>query len=217
MTTTTFVSGVKKLFGDLRKDAERYTGLGGWYQNPGFWIGATHRFGEWTQTVPSASIRIPLRSQYRLANRFWRTMLNVHIAGGTKIGPGLCLIHPRNIMVAPTEIGENCLIFHEVTLGTNANGSGVPKIGNNVDIYVGARLLGGLVVEDNAKIGANCVVTNNVRAGSVVVPAGNRTVSPKLVQAFGPRRGDPPREPAAANDTDSATPLRALPRRVASA
>lgn len=184
----------KALLGDLRKDAERYQGLGGWRRNSGFWIGATHRFGEWAATVPSAPVRLPLRGSYRFASRMWRTLFNVHIAGGAKIGPGLCLIHPRNIMVAPTEIGANCLIFHEVTLGTNANRSGLPKIGNDVDIYVGARLLGGVEIGDSAKIGANCVVTSNVRAGTVVVPAATRTVSSTLVQAFGPRHHDLPRE-----------------------
>ena len=65
----------------------------------------------------------------------------------------------------------------EVTIGTNLTRCGMPKIGNNVDIYVGARVLGGITIGDNAKIGANCVVTSSVAAGSIVFSAPTRTLS----------------------------------------
>jgi serine O-acetyltransferase len=95
---------------------------------------------------------------------------------GARIGAGLCLIHPANIVIAGgVDVGEDCLIFHEVTLGTGPV-PGVPKIGKNVDIYVGARVLGGVVVGDGSTIGANCVVIRDVPAGSVVVPAPNRVI-----------------------------------------
>ena len=100
-------------------------------------------------------------------------------------------------MVAGSEIGENCLIFHEVTIGTNAGSPELPKIGKNVDIYVGARVLGEVEIGDDAKIGANCVVTNSVKAGTVVITAANRVIPQKLVEAFGPRRST--REPNAGN------------------
>ena len=51
-----------------------------------------------------------------------------------------------------------------------------PEIGKNLDIYVGARVLGGMVVGDGSMVGANCVVTRDVPAGSVVVPAPNRVI-----------------------------------------
>ena len=66
---------------------------------------------------------------------------------------------------------------YEVTIGTNLTRCGMPKIGNNVDIYVGARVLGGITIGDNAKIGANCVVTSSVAAGSIVFSAPTRTLS----------------------------------------
>ena len=49
-----------------------------------------------------------------------------------------------------------------------------------VDIYFGARLLGGIEVGDGCMIGANCVVTKSVAAGSVVLAPPNRVIPRSL-------------------------------------
>jgi len=163
----------------LQRDAARYGELGFvWYAELGFWIGATYRYGAWCWSLPFV-LRLPLGIVYRVINRFWRFFQHVNIAVTAEIGPGLCLIHPTSIMIPATTIGENFLIFHEVTIGTNLTRGGMPKIGNNVDIYVGARVLGGISIGDNAKIGANCVVTSNVAAHSIVFSAPTRTLNRK--------------------------------------
>jgi serine acetyltransferase len=159
----------------LRCDAERYNQVGRWYSELGFWVGATYRFGAWCWTLPFV-LKFPLAILYRSVNRFWRFFLHVNISVKAEIGPGLCLIHPMSIWIPSTTIGENFLIFHEVTLGENLTSSGWPKIGDNVDVYVGARLLGGITIGDNAKIGANCVVTSNVPSHSIVFSAPTRTL-----------------------------------------
>jgi serine O-acetyltransferase len=176
------------LVNKLRRDAERYTGLGGWYKNPGFWIGANYRARAWANALSKNALRIPALVPLRFMNSVSRLVFNVDISETADIGPGLCLIHARNVLVGPCEIGNDCLIFHEVTIGTNAGTKALPKIGNNVDIYVGARVLGSVQVGDSAKIGANCVVTSNVKEGTTVVPAAPRVIPEKLVAAFGPRR-----------------------------
>jgi len=163
----------------LRRDAARYAELGAWYSELGFWVGATYRFGAWCWTLPLV-LRLPLGIIYRVVNRFWRLFLHVNISVKAEIGPGLCLIHPSNIMIPTTTIGENFLIFHEVTLGTNLMSGGMPRIGSNVDVYVGARLLGGITIGDNSKIGANCVVTSNVRANSIVFSAPTRVLQRRI-------------------------------------
>lgn len=184
------------MFESLRRDAARYAALGGWYSNPGFWIGAVYRFGIWGQTLPAAFLRIPVRILYRLARFPFRHFFNVDIwadRSRSKIGAGLCLIHPNNIVIGSgVEIGNDCLIFHEVTLGTGPE-PGFPRIGNNVDIYVGARILGGVTVGDNSMIGANCVVTRSVPPGSVVLAAPSqvipRSLSPAASRAGMQQRG----------------------------
>jgi serine O-acetyltransferase len=119
---------------------------------------------------------------YRLA-RIPCRIFNVVLwagSGGARIGPGVCLIHPANIYIGQgVEIGENCLIFHEVTLGTGYV-QGTPKIGKNVDIYVGARILGGITVGDNSMVGANCVVTRDAPADSIILTPPSRAIPREL-------------------------------------
>jgi serine O-acetyltransferase len=185
-------ASLKELSRALRRDAERYAGLGGWKTNPGFWAGATYRVGHWAKRLPPIA-RGPALAPYKVVNAVFRLVYQVRISADAQIGPGLCLIHPSNILVGDVTIGENCLLFHEVTLGTNANSDGAfPELGDNVDVYVGARVLGKLRVGSGAKIGANVVVTSNVPEGCTVVPAPNRMVPAAAVAAFGPRKTPPP-------------------------
>ena len=140
----------------------KYEDAGGWYANPGFWIVAMTGLGFVTAfLVPNIFLRIPMWILYRLVKLPFRGY-NVHLwAGrrGPRIGAGLQLNHPTNIMIGGgVEIGEDCLIFHDVTLGTGQL-PGKPKIGNNVDIYPGACILGGITIGDRSMVGANCVVT----------------------------------------------------------
>ncbi|MBQ7300077.1 MAG: serine acetyltransferase [Clostridia bacterium] len=64
-------------------------------------------------------------------------------------------------------IGENCTIFHQVTIGDTKSGS--PRIGNNVYIGAGAKIIGNVRIGDNVKIGANAVVVHDVPNDSIVV------------------------------------------------
>ena len=163
---------------NLRRDSIRYKPLGGWLTHAGFWIVAIYRFGVWCYAIPNPILRFPLRVLYRLA-RLPYHFFNVDLwAGrqGAKIGAGFCLIHPANIYIGRgVEIGENCKLFHEVTLGTG-HIDGTPKLGNNVDVFVGARILGGISIGNDCMVSANCVVTKDIPPGSIVVSAPNRTI-----------------------------------------
>jgi serine O-acetyltransferase len=170
------------MFENLRRDITRYEEIGQWYSNPGFWIVAIFRFGNWADALPNIFLRIPMWLLYRVL-RFPFRRYNVHLwAGrsGPRIGAGLLLIHPTNIMIGQgVEIGEDCLIFHGVTLGTGQI-PGKPKIGNNVDIYPGACLLGGITIGNRSMIGANCVVTRHVPSESIIVTAPCRIIPRSL-------------------------------------
>jgi len=170
------------MFENLRRDASRYEGLGGWLSHPGFWIGAVYRLGMWAHALRNPLLRVPLWVLYRLLKVPLR-IFHVDVWAGSRgaqLGAGLCLIHPTNIIIGKgVEIGEQCLIFHDVTIGTGPI-PGVPKIGNNVDIYVGARVLGGITIGEGVMIGANCVVTRDVPARSVVMAAPARVLPRSL-------------------------------------
>lgn len=74
------------------------------------------------------------------------------------------------------EIGEGCTIFHHVTIGSNFEKKfsepekwGSPKIGNNVFIGAGAKIIGPINIGDGAKIGAGCIVFQDIPAGATCV------------------------------------------------
>lgn len=79
-------------------------------------------------------------------------------------GAGLRIAHPFDIAVSQNaKIGENCIIFQGVTIGSNmTNISDAAVIGNNVVICAGAKIIGDVVIADNVVIGANAVVTKDI-------------------------------------------------------
>lgn len=70
-------------------------------------------------------------------------------------------------------IGTNCVIFHQVTIGSNSlidsKKIGFPVIGNDVYIGAGAKIIGNITVGNNVRIGANCVITEDIPNNSLVV------------------------------------------------
>jgi serine O-acetyltransferase len=94
---------------------------------------------------------------------------SVQIGKGTKFGYGgiAVVIHERTV------IGNNCIIGQCVTIGGRSKHYNVPKIGHNVHISAGARVLGPITLGDNSIIGANAVVIHDVPANSIAagVPA----------------------------------------------
>lgn len=115
-----------------------------------------------------------LRMLAVLRHRFWSMATGADIPVNCHIAGGLLLPHPNGVVVHPgSEIGPNCLLFQQVTLGTVQGKGGTPRLGGNVVIGAGAKLLGPISVGDHALIGANAVVLQDVPAGatSVGIPA----------------------------------------------
>ena len=98
----------------------------------------------------------------------------------TQIGKGLRIHHFGGIICHPeTIIGEHCTIYHGVTLGDLGGHGGAPRIGNEVMIGAGAKILGNVEIGDRCRIGANAVVVCSVPAGctAVGVPASIKCLS----------------------------------------
>jgi len=79
------------------------------------------------------------------------------------------------------KIGKSCVIFHQVTIGSNTladtKNPGAPTIGDNVYIGTGAKIIGGIHVGNNVRIGANCVVTKDIPDNTTVVLSAPRLIS----------------------------------------
>jgi serine O-acetyltransferase len=77
------------------------------------------------------------------------------------------VIHPDSV------IGVNCLIHQQVTIGVKRGSDKLPILEGHVDIGAGAKIIGPILIERDALIGANSVVVKNVSAGCIVagIPA----------------------------------------------
>lgn len=103
-----------------------------------------------------------------LRHRYWSVVTGSDIPLNCTLGGGFMIPHPNGVVIFPgSEIGPNCMIFQQVTLGF-ANG-GCPRLGGHVDVGAGAKLIGPITIGDHARIGANAVVTKDVPAGATAV------------------------------------------------
>ena len=97
----------------------------------------------------------------RLLSQVSRFFTGIEIHPGATIGKGFFIDHGMGVVVGETsQIGDNCVIFHNVTLGGTGKHKGKrhPTIGNNVMIGTGAILLGPVTVGNNVRIGANTFI-----------------------------------------------------------
>ncbi len=116
---------------------------------------------------------IKLYFMARLISQISRHITGIEIHPGAKIGNNLFIDHGMGIVIGETAIvGENCTIYHGVTLGGTGNEKNVkrhPTIGNNVIIGSGSKVLGPVVINDNVKVGANTVVLEDIPFGKTIV------------------------------------------------
>lgn len=132
---------------------------------PGFHAILSHRIAHflWNLKVPF----IP-----RLISQLARLFTGLEIHPGATIGRGFFCDHGAGVVIGETAIiGDNAVLFHNVTLGGTGKHPGKrhPTVGNNVLIGTGAVLLGPITVGDDVKIGANSfIVMRDVPSNTTV-------------------------------------------------
>ena len=111
----------------------------------------------------------------------WFTGIEIH--PGAKIGNRVFFDHAMGVVVGETaEIGDGCTIYQGVTLGGTSLYKGTkrhPTLGKDVVVSAGAKVLGGFLVGDGAKIGSNAVVIKPVPAGATAVGIPARIIQSK--------------------------------------
>src|ERR1700726_3582942 len=113
-----------------------------------------------------------LRLPARLLAHFGRFLTGIEIHPGARIGRRLIIDHGMGVVIGETaEIGDDVYLYHQVTLGgtSQSRGKRHPTIGNNVIVGAGAKILGAIMVGDDARVGANAVVLQPVPAATTVV------------------------------------------------
>ncbi len=142
---------------------------------PGFHAIVFHRAAHWFY-------RKKLFFIARLISQVSRFITGIEIHPGAKIGKGLFIDHGMGVVIGETaEVGDNCTIYHGVTLGGTGKETGKrhPTVGNNVLIGAGAKILGPVKIGDNSRVGANAVVLSDVEEETTVVGVPGRPVKTK--------------------------------------
>ncbi len=139
---------------------------------PGFHALFFHR-------IAHAFYRIRFHFLARWISQVGRFLTGIEIHPGARIGKGLFIDHGMGVVIGETAvIGDDCTIYHCVTLGGTGKEKGKrhPTLGNNVLVGTGAKILGPFRVGNNALIGANAVVLSEVPDSATVVGVPGRPI-----------------------------------------
>lgn len=118
----------------------------------------------------------------RVSAHVARFLTGIEIHPGATIGQRFFIDHGMGIVIGETaEIGNNCSLYHGVTLGgtTWNKGKRHPTLEDDVVIGAGAKVLGPITIGESSHIGSNSVVVKNVPAGSTVVGIPGHIVTDK--------------------------------------
>jgi serine O-acetyltransferase len=116
----------------------------------------------------------------RVLSHFSRWVTGIEIHPGAQIGERFFIDHGMGVVIGETTvIGNDCTLYHGVTLGGISWNPGKrhPTLGNDVVVGAGAKILGPIEIGDDARIGSNAVVLKPVPAGATVVGIPGRVVS----------------------------------------
>jgi len=102
-----------------------------------------------------------------ILNIYCKKQSNFTIDISTKLGGGVLTGHPYCTILNADAIGDNFYVNHLVTVGEEKGKR--PTIGNNVSIYTGAIVIGGITIGDNCVIGAGSVVTKSIPDNCIAV------------------------------------------------
>lgn len=101
-----------------------------------------------------------------------KTINGCVIGAKATFGEGLVIMHPVGVVVNSKVIGgANITIESGVVIGDEKGKA--PSLGNNIFIGAGAKIIGGITIGDNVKIGANAVVVKDLPSNvtAVGIPA----------------------------------------------
>ena len=83
---------------------------------------------------------------------------------------GLVIHHNGSIVVNRNcKIGKNCELHGDNCLGNAGSGPNCPTLGDNVNVGVGAKIIGNIIIADNIKIGANAVVNKSFLEPNITI------------------------------------------------
>jgi serine O-acetyltransferase len=156
------------LFSEIRSDLRVY---GGVWSAQGYWAMIVYRFGRWRYSIKSGVVRKPFSLVYRFLYKVAQVVTGIELPCEVPVGRNFRIDHSGGIVISGyASFGDDCIVRNGVTVGLkNLDEKCAPRIGNNVNIGAGAKLLGNITIGDNVDIGANAVVISSVPDNSVAV------------------------------------------------
>ncbi len=139
---------------------------------PGVHAVIMHRFNHWLWGLG-------LKWLARLLSHGVRWFTGIEIHPAATIGKRFFIDHGMGVVIGETaEIGDDCTLYHGVTLGGTSWKAGKrhPTLKNNVVVGAGAKVLGPITLDDGVRVGSNAVVTKSVEANATVVGVPGRIV-----------------------------------------
>jgi serine O-acetyltransferase len=116
----------------------------------------------------------------RLNSTLSRWLTGIEIHPGARIGHRFFIDHGMGVVIGETaEIGDDCTLYHGVTLGGTSwnKGKRHPTLANNVVVGAGAKVLGPINLGEGSRVGSNAVVVKDVEPGQTVVGVPGRLVA----------------------------------------
>lgn len=150
------------------------------------------RIGSLRAAAAGRLTRLLLGPIYRVAELlFGRILGQAQLDPRATVGPGLRLPHGGNgiVLNASAELGRDVVLFQQVTIGVDPFARGTyrsGRIGDRVVVGAGAKIVGDLTIGDDAIIGSNAVVIDNVPACATAVG-----VPARVIEQDGPRKVNP--------------------------
>jgi serine O-acetyltransferase len=150
----------------------------------GFWALVVYRFGRWRYGVRPAWVRKPMSLLYHVLYKGVQILTGIELPCEVRVGHGFVIDHFGGIVISGyARFGDNCRIRNGVVVGLSRVDHPVaPKIGDDVDIGAGAKILGDITIGDRVRVGANAVVITDIPDDHIAVGV------PAVAKPLRPRR-----------------------------
>jgi serine O-acetyltransferase len=159
----------------------------------GLYVAGMYHFGVWASGRKSTAGRWVASRLYGVGSLLIELGTGCHIDRSTKVGDGLHVVHAHGVRIHPNAvIGARCGIMNDVTIGLS-HSTEAPRIGDDVFIGAGAKILGPVTIGDGAVVAANTLVITDVPAGATIMGVPGR-----VLPVARPSRRAPDEQPAKA-------------------
>jgi serine O-acetyltransferase len=148
------------------------------FLEPGTMAVVTYRFGHWARELKVPGLKHAMLLGYATAKTFVVLGFGIYIPSKMKAGRGFAVHNFSGIFLPRTTVGDNFIVFQGVTVGhLRGQGGKPPRIGKNVFLGAGAKVMGDITLGDNVVVGANSLVVNDVPDNATVIGVPARIVS----------------------------------------